>query len=280
MANPLVSIVFGVHCTRRRTECCGQGASRTATLLTRKNGDALDSQPDIGAIARSANATASLRSRSARADACCRSLPVDRSLRYGRRMRMRLGLGVVAGVVALSAVHGCTLSAPTPLAAAGTAGIVGGSAVGGGTDVGGSGQAERGGSSNASGGDAGAVEAGGEGGTDDAGSSGSSAGGMSGRGEATGGAGAMGGSAGSVSGAGTRGDTPCTSATDDWDNDGWTLADGDCDDCDDRRSPGNFDVAGECARHDCDGTSKPGGVRAGTPRHLGCVRLRACAGVV
>lgn len=169
-------------------------------------------------------------------------------------MRMRVSSGVVAGVLALLAVHGCTLSAPTPLEAAGNAGTLGGSAAGG-ADVGGSGQAERGGSSNASGGGAGADEAGGEGGADDSGSSGSSAAGASGRGAATGGVGATGGSAGSVSGAaGSRGDTPCTPPTDDWDNDGWTLADGDCDDCDERLSPGNFDVPENALDDDCDGT--------------------------
>lgn len=174
-------------------------------------------------------------------------------------MRSRVGS---VGVVALLAAHGCALSDPPPGTAGsgGVAGGNGGSSVGsgasdGGRNAGGSSPTEWGGSSNGSGGDAGARETGGEDGVGDAGTSGNSAGGTSGNGAATGGTVATGGNAGSVSGAaGTHGDVPCTPDVDDWDNDGWTLSDGDCDDCDDRRSPGYFDAPDNAIDDDCDGT--------------------------
>lgn len=157
---------------------------------------------------------------------------------------------------------------------------------GGATSTGGTGQAGRGGSSNTSGGEGG-QETGGENNAGESGSGGSGNTGASGGegGEANGGRGGTGGSAGSVSGnagsagsvsgaagstgggagagggspsgaGGAGGALPCTpSQTEDRDEDGWTLADGDCDDCDARRHPGNFDVPANAIDDDCDGTA-------------------------
>jgi hypothetical protein len=181
-------------------------------------------------------------------------------------MRTRVGSVGVVGVVALAAAFGCELDDP-PEEAAGKAGAAGSSAGKGGgaggrtggtggtnggkstggtesngasageTSGGGTGQAGRGGSANASGGDAGAQENGGDAG--DAGDGGSTTAGTSG---------SEGGEAGA------SGPTPCTPGqTEDRDDDDWTLADGDCDDCEARRHPGNFDVPSNEIDDDCDG---------------------------
>jgi hypothetical protein len=177
-------------------------------------------------------------------------------------------------VVAVLAAFGCELDDP-PEGAAGRAGVAGaaGSSAGKGggaggraggtggrndggksaggtnangasageTSTGGTGQAGRGGSSSASGGEAG-QETGGENGAGDAGS---------------GGSGTAGTSASEGGEAGTAGEPALCDPgqTEDLDDDGWTLADGDCDDCDARRHPSNFDVPENTIDDDCDGTA-------------------------
>jgi hypothetical protein len=42
---------------------------------------------------------------------------------------------------------------------------------------------------------------------------------------------------------------------DDWDGDGWSIAQGDCNDCDGNANPGAYDVAGNNLDEDCNGTA-------------------------
>ncbi|MBK8996193.1 MAG: putative metal-binding motif-containing protein [Myxococcales bacterium] len=99
-------------------------------------------------------------------------------------------------------------------------------------------------------------------GTGGTGVGGGSSGGSAGvAGSATGGAGGAGGAAGSgaVGGGGTGGAPACNSGpNDDQDKDGFTVAEGDCDDCDPKVNPGAIEVAtpsGETAKDDdCNGT--------------------------
>jgi hypothetical protein len=101
------------------------------------------------------------------------------------------------------------------------------------------------------------------GGSDDLFTGGTSAGGTSGAGAsggmATGGGTSSGGGGGLVidSGPGTGGGgTNCTSGpTEDKDQDGFSVQDGDCNDCDANANPGAYDVAGNNVDEDCNGTA-------------------------
>lgn len=57
-------------------------------------------------------------------------------------------------------------------------------------------------------------------------------------------------------GAGTGGGTSTCNAgpTEDYDKDGFTIQDGDCNDCEPNANPGAFDVMGNGVDEDCDGT--------------------------
>jgi Putative metal-binding motif len=74
----------------------------------------------------------------------------------------------------------------------------------------------------------------------------------SGSGDAGAGAGGSGG--GLVLDSGTGGQTSCTGSTPDSDGDGFTVADGDCNDCDPNANPGALDVPGNGVDEDCNGT--------------------------
>src|SRR2546423_811886 len=73
-----------------------------------------------------------------------------------------------------------------------------------------------------------------------------------------------------VDGGGEAGATPggCSSGPDeDRDQDGYTVAQGDCNDCDNRVNPGAYDVAGNHVDEDCSGTAddEPAGCDTGLP---------------
>ena len=95
-----------------------------------------------------------------------------------------------------------------------------------------------------------------DGGAGSAGAGGAGAGGGTGGNGGSGAVGASGGSSGSGGKAGAAGAGGCASpsADDDVDGDGFTKADGDCDECKPEVNPGAYDIGGNGLDDDCNGT--------------------------
>jgi len=89
------------------------------------------------------------------------------------------------------------------------------------------------------------------------GSGGSATGGLGGYGATPGSGGSTGGSlnlGGTTGGGSGGGPSSCTPTQPDQDGDGFTVAQGDCNDCDPNANPGAYDVPGDKIDEDCDGT--------------------------
>ena len=95
-----------------------------------------------------------------------------------------------------------------------------------------------------------------DGGAGSAGAGGGAAAGGSGGSGGAGGAGAVGGGAGSSGKAGAAGGGGCENPApdEDADGDGWSKADGDCDECKPEVNPGAYDIAQNGVDDDCSGT--------------------------